>query len=127
MNVDAFPPVRSMETSGSGCGDTCCEEIILQTDTVGRCVARPLLLSGPGEAVCHACPAAPLRRRGSASPCLAPSLPPATAPAAAFKKLRKVALSPGSALSALHGLEEDLKTRAALERLRRSRAGLAHL
>lgn len=34
MNVDAFPPVRSMETSGSGCGYTCCEEIILQKDTV---------------------------------------------------------------------------------------------
>lgn len=32
MNVDAFPPVRSMETSGSGCGYTCCEEQILQNE-----------------------------------------------------------------------------------------------
>lgn len=42
MNVDAFPPVRSMETSGSGCGLTCREEINLHKDTVGA--AWPVLL-----------------------------------------------------------------------------------
>lgn len=42
MNVAAFPPVRSMETSGSGCGLTCWEEINLHKDTVGA--AWPVLL-----------------------------------------------------------------------------------
>lgn len=44
MNVDAFPPVRNKATSGSGCGFTCHEEMVLQTDWV-----RAGWLSSPGH------------------------------------------------------------------------------
>lgn len=90
MNVDAFPPVRSMETSGSGCGYTCCEEQILQKEK-----RQSPGLYGPSSsalvqqlrrAVCSAWPATPLQRQSSTSLRLARPLLLAAARAAAFKK-----------------------------------------
>lgn len=67
MNVAAFPPVRSETMSGSGCGFTCHEEMVLQTDSVRA--GWPLLCSSS---------ALQARLQGLASPCLAPSLPPSS-------------------------------------------------